>query len=226
MLCAIFTKYQVTWNNCSVKPGTEKTLISFQFTVWNLSSISYWWIFISIFHFLLCVYMCLCVVCVHTCACVLFACVCVFIAGNAYKSLEMNLRLFQRVLSAGEITVSQARRNICLVLERVLSKELYFILLLFLTTLFLTLRDSPDYFLKAHIFTLETWFTCMCSLCWWALCFTNMLEGITLGLNSPQALYASCCLRHYECGSPHHRSSNVFILEVCRRAWIVRNWAS
>lgn len=45
--------------------------------------------------------MCLCVVCVCVCGCV-------FIAGNAYKSVEMNSRLFQRVLSAGEITVSQA----------------------------------------------------------------------------------------------------------------------
>ena len=56
--------------------------------------------------------MCLCVicVCVYTCACVWFVFVggCVFIAGNAYKSVEMNSRLFQRVLSAGEITVSQA----------------------------------------------------------------------------------------------------------------------
>lgn len=50
------------------------------------------------------------VMCVHVLVCGLCVCVCgcVFIAGNAYKSVEMNSRLFQRVLSAGEITVSQA----------------------------------------------------------------------------------------------------------------------
>ena len=54
--------------------------------------------------------MCLCVVCVCVCVHVFVCClrVCVFIAGNVYKSVEMNSRLFQRVLSAGEITVSQA----------------------------------------------------------------------------------------------------------------------
>lgn len=187
----------------------------------------------------MCVHVLVCglCMCVCTCAYVLFACVyvCVFsslgMLTSLWKWIQGWFREFwwDHCISGLSKSLPSAGKNA--------QKRTFVYNAPFLTNLFLILRDSLDCFLEAHILTLETWFTCMCSLCWWAVCFTNMLEGITLGLNSPQAfphlpldfsekpeeLHASCCLWHYDHESPHHRSSNVFILEVCRSAWIVIN---